>query len=98
MCSRIQSRGTGLARYAAEIERNVALRRAAVAADDAARIAGLRFDAGRDSFFLRLDAERQRATARAALAQSNAALAEAQIALFKALGGGWENAPEPSRI
>ncbi|MCW3849602.1 efflux transporter outer membrane subunit [Sphingomonas sp. LB-2] len=86
-----------LARYAAEIERNVALRRAAAAADDAARIAGLRFDAGRDSFFLRLDAERQRATARAALAQSNAALAEAQIALFKALGGGWENAPEPSR-
>lgn len=86
-----------LARYSGEIERNVALRRADRAAANAARIAELRFDAGRDSFLQRLDAERERATARAALAQSNAALAEAQVALFNALGGGWEQAPEPQR-
>lgn len=86
-----------LARYSGELERNVALRRAEAAASNAARIAGLRFDAGRDSFLQRLDAERDRASARATLAQSNAALAEAQVALFKALGGGWEKAPEAVR-
>lgn len=86
-----------LARYAGEIERNVALRRAEGAASNAARIAELRFETGRDSFLQRLDAERDRAAARAALAQSNAALAEAQVALFNALGGGWEAAPEPHR-
>lgn len=86
-----------LARYSGEIERNVALRRADAAATNAARIAILRFEAGRDSLLQRIDAERERASARAALAQSNAALAEAQVSLFKALGGGWENAPAPVR-
>lgn len=86
-----------LARYSGEIERNVALRRADTAATNAARIAILRFDAGRDSLLQRIDAERDRANARGALAQSNAALAEAQVALFKALGGGWESAPVPVR-
>lgn len=86
-----------LARYSGEIERNVALRRADTAATNAARIAILRFEAGRDSLLQRIDAERDRASARGALAQSNAALAEAQVALFKALGGGWEGAPTPVR-
>ena len=86
-----------LARYSGEIERNVALRRADTAATNAARIAILRFEAGRDSLLQRIDAERDRAGARAALAQSNAALAEAQVARFKALGGGWEGAPAPVR-
>lgn len=86
-----------LARYSGEIERNVALRRADAAATNAARIAILRFEGGRDSLLQRIDAERDRAGARATLAQSNAALAEAQVALFKALGGGWETAPAPVR-
>ncbi|ODP38566.1 efflux transporter outer membrane subunit [Sphingomonas turrisvirgatae] len=86
-----------LARYSGEIERNVALRRADASATNAARIAILRFEAGRDSLLQRIDAERERAGARAALAQSNAALAEAQVSLFKALGGGWETAPPPLR-
>ncbi len=86
-----------LARYSGEIERNVALRRADTAATNAARIAILRFEAGRDALLLRIDAERERAASRAALAQSNAALAEAQVALFKALGGGWEAAPDAVR-
>ena len=86
-----------LARYSGEIERNVALRRADASATNAARIAILRFEAGRDSLLQRIDAERERAGARAALAQSNASLAEAQVALFKALGGGWETAPAPVR-
>ncbi len=83
-----------LARYAGEIERNGALRRASTASDDAAALSRLRFDSGADSFLQLLDAERSRASARAALAQSDAALAEVQVALFKALGGGWAEAPQ----
>jgi NodT family efflux transporter outer membrane factor (OMF) lipoprotein len=82
-----------LARYSGELERNAALSRADVAAASAAEVARLRFTAGRDSFLLLLDAERDRASTRAALASSNAAVSEAQVSLFKALGGGWENIP-----
>jgi NodT family efflux transporter outer membrane factor (OMF) lipoprotein len=83
-----------LARYAGELDRNAALARADAAAASAAEIARLRFNTGRDSFLLLLDAERDRATARAALASSNARLSDAQVSLFKALGGGWEAPPE----
>jgi NodT family efflux transporter outer membrane factor (OMF) lipoprotein len=86
-----------LARYAGELDRNASLRRAEASASDAARISGLRFEAGRDNLLQRIDAERDRAAARAARAQSDAALAEAQVSLFKALGGGWEQAPQPTR-
>jgi NodT family efflux transporter outer membrane factor (OMF) lipoprotein len=86
-----------LARYAAAIEANVGLRRAEAAASSAASLTELRFNEGRDSFLQRLVAERDRASARGALAKSNADLAEAQVALFKALGGGWEGAPVPER-
>ena len=86
-----------LARYAATIDANAGLRRSEAAASNAARLTGLRFEAGRDNFLQRLIAERDRASARAALARSDADLSEAQIALFKALGGGWELAPQPGR-
>lgn len=79
-----------LARYAGELDRNAALVRADAAAADAAHISRLRFDAGRDSFLQLLDSERDRASARSALASSNSSLADAQVSLFKALGGGWE--------
>ncbi|MET0179448.1 MAG: efflux transporter outer membrane subunit [Novosphingobium sp.] len=87
-----------LARYASALEANASLRRAESAASNAARIAELRFTSGRDSFLQRLDAERERAAARAALARSDADIAEAQVALFKALGGGWEGAVQPTRL
>jgi NodT family efflux transporter outer membrane factor (OMF) lipoprotein len=82
-----------LARYAAALDQNAALARAAAAADDAARLSRLRYDSGRDDFLDVLVSEQNRADARQALAQSNAAVADAQISLFKVLGGGWENAP-----
>jgi NodT family efflux transporter outer membrane factor (OMF) lipoprotein len=84
---------SALARYAAALDQNAALARASVAADDAARLSRLRFDTGRDNFLDLLVSERDRASARAALAQSDNAVADAQVSLFKALGGGWENAP-----
>ena len=86
-----------LARYAGALDRNAALARAAQSSTEAARLSKLRFDYGADSFLLLIEAERDRADARAALAQSDAAVADAQISLFKALGGGWQDAPAPVR-
>jgi len=86
-----------LARYAGALDRNAALVRAETASTEAARLSRLRFDYGADSFLLLIEAERDRADARAARAQSDAAVADAQISLFKALGGGWQDAPAPAR-
>ena len=86
-----------LARYAGALDRNAALRRAEASSSAAAKLSQLRFDYGADSFLLLIEAERDRASARAALAQSDAAVSDAQISLFKALGGGWEDAPVPAR-
>ncbi|WP_419825941.1 efflux transporter outer membrane subunit [Sphingomonas sp.] len=87
---------SALARYAAALDQNAALARASAAASDAADLSRLRSTGGRDSFLDLLVAERDRASARAALAQSDTAVAENAVALFKALGGGWENAPAAS--
>lgn len=86
-----------LARYAGALDRQSALVRAEASSSEAARLSQLRFDNGADSFLLLIDAERDRATARAARAQADAAVADAQISLFKALGGGWQEAPYPER-
>jgi outer membrane protein TolC len=79
-----------LARYGAAREQNAALARATAAADDAARLSQIRFDQGRDNFLDLLVAEQNRDQARAALAKSNQTVADSQVSLFKALGGGWE--------
>ena len=47
-------------------------------------------NAGADSFLVVLDAERTQAAADAALAQSDALVTTYQIALFRALAGGWQ--------
>jgi NodT family efflux transporter outer membrane factor (OMF) lipoprotein len=78
-----------LARTGGAAEREAALHRAMTASTDAAQLSRVRFDYGADSFLQLLDAERRRAAARAALAQAEADRADAQISVFKALGGGW---------
>ncbi len=88
---------TALARYAGVLDRNAALVRAEQASSKAAALSRLRFDSGADSFLQLIEAERERADTRAARAASDAAVADAQITLFKALGGGWEEAPDPVR-
>jgi NodT family efflux transporter outer membrane factor (OMF) lipoprotein len=79
-----------LARLQGVAQNEAALNRAVVASEDAARLSKLRFDYGADSFLQLLDADRQRAATRTALVQSQANLADAQISVFKALGGGWD--------
>ena len=78
-----------LARAGGATEREAALTRAVAASADAARLSRIRFDYGADSFLQLLDAERQRASTRAALASAQADRADAQVSVFKALGGGW---------
>lgn len=83
---------TALTAYARELDRNAALRAArdqsALASQQAAKL--YRF--GRTDFLTTLDAERTLASAQAAVAASDAKLASDQVALFLALGGGWEKA------
>ncbi|WBO23163.1 efflux transporter outer membrane subunit [Sphingomonas abietis] len=93
MLTALKETEQALARYAAALDQNAALGRAAAAADDAAKLSRIRFDSGRDNFLNLLVSEQDRDTARAALAQSDQGVADAQVSLFKALGGGWENAP-----
>ena len=93
----LQETEQALARLQGASDREEALTRAAAASERAAELSGIRFRAGSDSFLQLLDAERDRAGARAALAQAQADRADAQISVFKALGGGWEEAPEVAR-
>ena len=86
-----------LARAGGATTREDALRRAMTASTDAARLSRTRFDYGADSFLQLLDAERQRAQTRAALAQAEADRADAQISVFKALGGGWQAPQSPAQ-
>ena len=82
---------TALTNYARELDRNAALKAAfdhsKLASEQAARLQRY----GRSDFFTSLEAERTMANAQQALAGSDAALAANQVALFRALGGGWEN-------
>jgi NodT family efflux transporter outer membrane factor (OMF) lipoprotein len=82
-----------LARLDGAVAREQALAQAAAASEGAADLSDTRFRAGSDNFLQLLQAQRDRANARADLAQAQADRAAAQISLFKALGGGWEEAP-----
>jgi NodT family efflux transporter outer membrane factor (OMF) lipoprotein len=85
---------TALNAYARELDRHAALQAArddsATVADQARRL----YRSGRTGYLDALDAERGLATSEATLAASTAELADDQVSLFLALGGGWEtNAP-----
>jgi multidrug efflux system outer membrane protein len=68
---------------------------AARASGTAADLARLRFEGGTSDFLQVLDAERTLLEAEDRLAQSRTEAATSLIAVYKALGGGWENAPLP---
>jgi len=82
---------SALTRYARELDRLAALRRAHAQGAEALRIAQLRYQAGRESFQVVLDAQRALAQTDALLAQSEAAVSDNLVTLFLALGGGWRN-------
>ena len=76
-----------------ELDRHGSLQMARDQSAEALRLAQVRFQNGGASFLDVLDAERTLVTTEAALAVSDEALVADQITLFKALGGGWEEAP-----
>ena len=80
---------SALTRYARELDRREALRRSRAQAAEAARIARLRYQAGRESFQIVLDNERSLSSIEAELARSEAQLSDNLVSLFLALGGGW---------
>ena len=88
----LQEVETALSGYARELDRREALRRARDQSQRAVEIARLRQQSGVDSIFTVLDAERTLAALEAQLAQSEVLVANQQITLFKALGGGWQAA------
>ena len=68
---------------------------AAAASATAARLARTRYEGGYVDFLEVLDSERTQLQAEDALAQSRTTTATSLIAVYKALGGGWEQAPLP---
>ncbi|MGH8249763.1 MAG: efflux transporter outer membrane subunit [Steroidobacteraceae bacterium] len=68
---------------------------AARASSRAAGLARLRFEGGTSDFLQVLDAERTQLEAEDRLAQTRTEAATSLIAVYKSLGGGWENAPMP---
>ena len=95
----LQETEQALAVYGGELERHRSLISARDHANEALRLAKVQFAAGGASFLDVLAAQFTQANAQAALAQSDQALIADQITVFKALGGGWEDAPrvEPAK-
>jgi outer membrane protein, multidrug efflux system len=83
--------------YARELDRNAALKEARDQSALASEQARTLFRYGRADFLTALDAERVLAVADSALSASDAQLTTDQVALFLALGGGWESLGEQDR-
>lgn len=82
---------TALASYAHGLERRTALQAAWNEAEAAVRIARAQQREGQIDSLALLDAERTFADAAAALATADAQIADSQVDLFRALGGGWQS-------
>ncbi len=89
----LQETEAALATLATELDHNRALVAARTNADDALRLAHIQYQAGAASGLDQLTAEAAKIAADQAVAASDQSVAADQIAVFQALGGGWEDAP-----
>ena len=89
--SALQQTETALDGYVREIDRNQELRQARDSAADATSQARTLLRFGRTGVLDVLNVEASLATTESALAASDAAIADAQVNVFLALGGGWES-------
>ncbi|MDV5825532.1 MULTISPECIES: efflux transporter outer membrane subunit [Sphingomonadales] len=87
---------TALAAYDAETRRNRELGLASTEAQAYVRRAGARVRLGDAPGLLQLDAQRSLAAATLQKVQSDLLVSQSEVALFRALGGGWRTA-EPAR-
>ncbi|RXG11229.1 efflux transporter outer membrane subunit [Leeuwenhoekiella aestuarii] len=81
---------TRLVNYTQELQRRAILERSSTASAQAAQFAKDRYNAGLDSFIDYLSADNTLLQSENLLAQSEIASATSLIAIYKALGGGWE--------
>lgn len=81
---------TAMTNYTNELQRRETLRKSSMASAKASNIAKKRFNAGLDSFIDYLSADNTLLQAENRLASSEIASATSLIAIYKALGGGWE--------
>jgi len=88
---------SALVAYARQLDRDAALQAARDQSALAAGQAEQLFHAGKTDYLTVLDAQRTLAANESALAASQAALSNDQIALFLALGGGWQDDAGPAR-
>ncbi|AIT78925.1 efflux transporter outer membrane subunit [Novosphingobium pentaromativorans] len=88
--SALRETETALETYARNRETTAALGRARESAALSAQQAGKLFRFGRSDFLTLLDSQRSLAEAEASYANARAGLVDDQIAVFLALGGGWE--------
>ena len=89
-----------LSTYASELDHHAALVLARQHADEALRLAQIQYQAGSASFLDLLQAQATQVAADQAVAFSDQAISADQVAVFQALGGGWEGAPavQPPRL
>jgi outer membrane protein TolC len=85
-----------IANYRQEQIRRMSLIDSVTSSRDAVMLARDQYRQGVVSFLTVLDTERSLYSAEDALAQSNRAIASDLVALYKALGGGWEAPPMQS--
>lgn len=81
---------SALSQFNRNAEQAARLENAAIASEEAARLARIRFDAGASDFLTVLDAERSVLQARDALVQAQAGTVTALVSVYRALGGGWQ--------
>lgn len=67
------------------------LEQSAQAAEMALKLAQLRFEEGKEDYLPVLDAQRVQLSTQSQLAQAQTRLATSLVAVYKSLGGGWEN-------
>ncbi len=84
--------------YQSEQQRLAALAKALAAATRSVELAQARYDRGLTDFLNVADAQRQAYDLEAQYVQSQTAALDQFVALYRALGGGWEDAPPPPPI
>ena len=89
----LQDTEEALTTYGSELQRHGALGRAADKSQTAFKLAQIRYEEGAASYLDLITAETDLVNAEASLANSSQLLASDQVTVFKALGGGWEQAP-----
>jgi NodT family efflux transporter outer membrane factor (OMF) lipoprotein len=90
----LQDTEEAVTNYGAELDRHASLITSRDQARIAARLAEVQYQNGAASFLDIITAQTNLVEAEQSLAGSDQAIVSDQVTLFKALGGGWEQAPE----